>query len=109
MLRLSAGRLLTWVVGIRSEQASQIFGVQFRCSQPEVYAVCPLKYSLNTNKVAICERQSHFVRKRVIRRQENSFYCDPHARQVANSCVAELTAGLLNPADKTGWDSFAYI
>ena len=45
-------------------------GVQFLGSQPEGHAACPLRYSLNTNKVGICELQSHFVRSRVIWRQE---------------------------------------
>ena len=47
--------------------------VQFLCSQPEGYAAGPLSCSLNTNKVAICELQSHFVCKRVIRKQEKLF------------------------------------
>ena len=68
-LWLSAGWLLTWVVGIRREQASQTLVFSF-CSQPEVYAAFPLRYSFNTNKVAFCELQSHLVRKRVIRGQE---------------------------------------
>ena len=80
--------------------------VQFLCSQPKGYPACPLKYSLNTNKVAICELQSYFVRKHVIRRQENSFFC--YVRQVANSCVAELTAELLEPG-RQDWYSFIYM
>ena len=40
--------------------------------------------------------------------KKNSFYYDPYARQVANNCVAELTAGLLEPG-KQDWDSFICI
>ena len=94
------------VVGIRPEQASQAW-----CSvsvfTTGVYAACPLWKSLNTKWL--------FVKSKVIvgvnvlyGGKDIFFYCDPHARQMENNCVAELTAGLLEPS-RQDWDSFIYI
>ena len=106
MLWLSAGIL---PVGGQNKAGAGFsdFGVQFQCSQPEVYADCLLRKSLSTNKVAIGEVQKHCVRKRVIRRQK-SFYCYHHTRQMKNNCVAEPTTRLLEPG-RQDCDSFVYI
>ena len=89
------------MVGSRPEQASQTVVFSFGAHNWKCALPVRLEKSLNTNKFAICEVQSHFVRKRVMRRQ------DPHVRQVENSCVAELEH-LLEPG-RQDWDSFIYI
>ena len=107
MLWLSAGRLLTWVVGIRPEQASQTLVFSF-CAHNRKgtlpfrldTASTPTKWLFNF-KAILCVNVWYGVKK-------NSFYCDPHARQVANNCLVELTAGLLDPG-REDWDSFIYI
>ena len=108
MLWLSAGRLLTWVVGVKPEQASQT--QVFSCcvhnrkgTQPVRLdaALTPTKWLYVSFKAILCVNVWYGDKK-------NIFYCDPHARQVANSFVAELTAGLLEPG-RQGWDFFIYV
>ena len=99
-LPLSFNHIATWVDKTRAGFSD--FGVQFLCSQPEVYAACPLRKRLNNNKVCICDVQSHCTRKRVMWGQKNRFYCDPHARQMEISCVTERTACCSDPVDETG-------
>ena len=97
MLWLSAGRLLTWVVRIRPEKASQTLVFSF-CAHNRKgtlhvrldTAYTPTKWLSVTFKAILCLNVWYGDKKTI-------FYCDPHARQVANSCVAEITAGLLEP------------
>ena len=159
MLWFIAGRLLTWVVGIRPEQASQTQVFSF-CTHNRKgtlpvrleTALTPTK-CLFVNKKAlhwrhndhdgVSNHQPHgCLLNRLFRRRSkktsklrviglcvrnspgpvnsphkgpvtrkmfpfddvimNILYYDPHVRQVANSCVAELKQDYWNPANKTG-------
>ena len=109
ILWLSAGRLPLssnhtgpWVVGIRPEYESQTW----------VFSFCP-----HNRKCALPVRLERdkwttmllFVKFKAIlcvnvwcADKKNSLYCDPHASYLENSCVAKLTAGLLETCRQTG-------
>ena len=59
-----------WVVKIRPEKASKTWVLGPCAHNRKCTLPVRLERVSNTNEVAICEYQNHFVSKRVMRRQE---------------------------------------